>query len=275
MKTQQLIYGILIVWNMHSFAQTINKNSFLGNWYYCDSELGYEELYVKDTIFWNSWMGDLFYKYKMESNKVIYGENALNDTLALEYISSDSIRIEFKRNSCYEYSYFLTRIKDSIITYFDYNCTFRMNEWEFSTLVENGLNSRKEKHLGNCKDKTKTVEINLDFPDEAKKAFKRSGYLYLGLIDKIINPIDSILTAPKLVGMFYIKDTLKIVIETAAKCYSMHEGYIKPATDRTMNLIFEEMPGKCEGLCRYLLTYTMLIDKKRYDRFFFNGKELK
>jgi hypothetical protein len=270
---------------MVAHAQPSLKNVFPGNWQFCESDFGYSEIHVKDSVFeYNSEFNPsgMSFRYKIIDDLVFYGYETWSDTFKIEVINKDSIHVYHYRTK--KDSYY-NKMDDPIITGFDYDCNLKVDFYEFNDLLEDKFNVRKLKYSDICnftdeleleEDSIKVdwLEIPDTFDEELSISYQERGYLYEGLQYERLTEVNTI-EPTKLIDFISKYDTLDITIETTSECYYTYTDYIIQTKASTIDLIFDTNTGRCNDLCRFKLKYRIVIDLKKYSTFLFNGKKLK
>jgi hypothetical protein len=240
-----------------------NYELIKGQWYFCSDE-GYSEILFTDSLI-QLLHEDVFLlplQYKLNNNRIVIinEDKEENDTLWFDLLSADRLIINiFNRYDT------LTRLNEKVLTYYDYDCNFQMNQVQFDEFIRGEFKLRRLRNHNNCVPEfVQKLENRLILPDSE---FEDLDDFFNDIIDpktideifihsanvdyQIIRKNIEHLSSPKMVDLKYSSDSTKllIIIDDFDFCYKYYIERIKFRYDNKLEIWFNDSNSQCEDKC--------------------------
>jgi len=267
------LYKVLIGQNTHE--------TIIGHWSCCSPETGYTEIIITDTLIdflYEEAFGFPPFDYRYDNNGALLIFNSLNDydTVLIKSIDENQMIMNW-----YNEIYTLTRLPQTVLTYYDFDCELKMNQLQFMDFLFEEFMARKIKHRHLCTpeivSEIKKTPNFLDILDqEIQIDSSQSSAYFIGLDYKfldteIINKNDY-----KLIGINYNYDSTEalVIIDHVALCYDVYSANIYIDNDSVLNISLRQLCTPCTDQCLIRFYFNVAIQNYVINRIKFNDKEI-
>ncbi len=278
---RKLLILIIFLTAKWSTGQNLNEE-IKGHWSFCSENAGYSELLITDTCI--DLMNEEIFgfppqKYKIENDYVLRINDGYHiDTIRFQVLEKNKIVISWHNNIDT-----LTRINQSALTFYDFNCDFKMNSRQFIDFLYQEFMGRKVKNLYLC-----TPKSLYDFNNEVHTVSENyeigtlinihANIAYVNELDyKIIEENTKMDFNPRLKDILYNADSTKVLIsiDYIGLCYDIYIDNSVFESDGSINLKTRQLGTPCKEKCHIQFYFNLALQNYLISRVKFNDVEIK
>ena len=279
---RKLLILIIILVAKLSTGQDLHEK-IKGHWSFCSKNAGYSEILITDTCI--DLMNEEIFgfppqKYKFENGYVLRFEegNHFIDTVWFKVLEKNRIVINWSDNIDT-----LTRINQSALTFYDFNCELQMNPRQFIDFLYQEFMVRKIKNLYLCAPKSlydfnKEVHTGPENFEIGTLINTPASFVHtIGLDYKIVEENTNVDFDPKLKGIKYNADSTKVLIsiDFTGLCYDIYIDNSVFENDGLINLKIRQLGTPCKEKCHIQFYFNLALQNYLIRRVKFNDIEIK
>jgi len=278
---RKLLILIIFLTAKLSTGQNLNEE-IKGHWSFCSGNAGYSEMLITDTCI--DLMNEEIFgfppqKYKFENDYVLrITDGKQIDTMRFQVLEQNKIVINWHNNIDT-----LTRINQSALTFYDFNCGLKMNSRQFLDFLYQEFMGRKIKNLYLCtpkslhdiKNEVHTVSGNIEIGTLINT---HTNIAYVSELDyKILEENTKMDFKPRLKDIMYDADSTKVLIsiDYIGLCYDIYFDNSLFENDGSINLKIRQLGTPCKEKCHIQFYFNLALQNYLIGRVKFNDVEIK
>jgi hypothetical protein len=280
-KMKKVLILVIFLTAKLSAGQNLNEE-IKGHWSFCSGNAGYSEMLITDTcidLMNEEIFGFPTQKYKFENDYVLrITDGKQIDTMRFQVLEQNKIVINWHNNIDT-----LTRINQSALTFYDFNCGLKMNSRQFLDFLYQEFMGRKIKNLYLCtpkslhdiKNEVHTVSGNFEIGTLTNT---HTNIAYVSELDyKIVEENTKMDFNPRLKDIMYNADSTKVLIsiDYIGLCYDIYVDNSLFENDGSINLKIRQLGTPCKEKCHIQFYFNLALQNYLISRVKFNDVEIK